>query len=137
VPGLSFTAAYTLTDGEVVVSSADFDPVYAVGQSLLRRPKHQGSVTARVGKGRVLGALSVVAVGGRADSDFVGLGLLSNPGYTRVDARLRARLKGGIEVFLVAENVFDEQYEEALGYPALGRSVRGGVRLRLFGASRP
>jgi vitamin B12 transporter len=137
VPGLSFSAAYTLTDGEVVVSSADFDPVYAVGQGLVRRPKHQGSVTARVGKGRVMGAATVVAVGRRTDSDFVGLGLLTNPGYTKVDARLRARLTGGVEAFLVAENLFDEQYQEALGYPALGRSVRGGVRLRLFGASRP
>ena len=79
VPGLSFTAAYTLTDGEVLVSSSDFDPVYAVGQSLLRRPKHQGSVSARVGRGRVSGAVTVLAVGRRADSDFVGLGLLIEP----------------------------------------------------------
>lgn len=137
VSGLSFSAAYTLTDGKVLVSSSDFDPVYAVGQSLLRRPKHQASVTARVGQGRVSGAVTVVAVGARADSDFVGLGLLTNPGYTRVDARLRARLKHGVEAFLVAENLFDADYQEALGFPALGRSVRGGLRLRLFGASRP
>ena len=137
VAGLSFSAAYTLTDGAVVVSSSDFDPVYAVGQSLLRRPKHQASVTARVGEGRVSGAVTMVAVGPRADSDFVGLGLLTNPGYTRVDARLRARLRHGVEAFLVAENLFDADYEEALGFPALGRSVRGGLRLRLFGASRP
>ena len=137
VPGLSFTAAYTLTDGEVLVSSSDFDRVYAVGQSLLRRPKHQGSVSARVGRGRVSGAVTVLAVGRRADSDFVGIGLLTNPGYTKVDARLRARFKGGVEAFLVAENLFDEDYQEALGFPALGRSVRGGLRLRLFGGGRP
>ena len=70
-------------------------------------------------------------------SMVLGLGLLTNPGYTRVDARLRARLKHGVEAFLVAENLFDADYQEALGFPALGRSVRGGLRLRLFGASRP
>jgi vitamin B12 transporter len=137
VPGLTLSAVYTFTDGEVVTSSSDFDPVYAVGQSLLRRPKNQGSFTARVGQGRVSGAFTFVAVGQRTDSDFAGIGLLTNPGYTRVDARLWARIKGGLEAFLVAENLFDEEYQEALGYPALGRSVRGGLRLRLFGASHP
>ena len=43
----------------------------------------------------------------------------------------------GLEAFLVAENLFDEEYQEALGYPALGRSVRAGLRLRLGGGRRP
>jgi vitamin B12 transporter len=134
---VSLLAAYTLLDGEVLVSSASFDPVYAAGQPLLRRPKHQGSVTARVGGPRLSGALTVVAVGRRADSDFVGLGLMSNPAYTRVDARLRGRIARQLEAFVVAENLFDEGYEEALGYPALGRSVRGGLRLLVGGVRRP
>jgi outer membrane receptor protein involved in Fe transport len=73
-------------------------------------------------------------VGERADSDFVGLGLTTNPAYTRLDARLRVRLAGPVEAFVVGENLLDEAYQEALGYPALGRSVRGGLRLRLGGA---
>jgi vitamin B12 transporter len=136
-PLVTLSAAYTLTDGEVVVSAADFDPVYAAGQPLVRRPRHQGSFTLRVGQERVSGAITVVAVGERADSDFLGMGLTRNEGYTRVDARVRARLVGGLEAYLLAENLFDEQYEEALGYPALGRGVRGGLRLRLGGARRP
>jgi len=72
----------------------------------------------------------VVAVGRRADSDFVGLGLAENEGYTRVDARARLRVTHGLEAFVVAENLFDHDYQEALGYPALGRSVRGGLRWR-------
>ena len=54
-PLVSLFAAYTLTDGEVLVSSSDFDPVYAAGQSLLRRPKHQGSFTLRAGSRSALG----------------------------------------------------------------------------------
>jgi len=38
--------------------------------------------------------------------------------------------------FVVGENVLDEEYQEALGYPALGRSVRGGLRYR-SGGTRP
>ncbi len=47
------------------------------------------------------------------------------------------RVLAALEAFVVAENLFDEEYQEALGYPALGRSVRGGLRLRLGGAGRP
>jgi vitamin B12 transporter len=136
-PLLSLFAAYTLTDGEVLVSSSDFDPVYAAGQSLLRRPKHQGSFTLQLGTDRLSGAFTVVAVGERADSDFLGMGLTRNEGYTRVDARVRGRVTRGLEAFVVAENLFDEEYQEALGYPALGLSVRAGLRLRLGGAARP
>jgi outer membrane cobalamin receptor len=72
-------------------------------------------------------------VGERADSDFVGLGLDSNDGYSRVDARVRVRVTRMLEAFVVGENVFDAQYQEVLGYPALGRSIRAGLRLRTGG----
>jgi vitamin B12 transporter len=134
---LSLSAAYTLTDGEVLVSASGFDPVYAAGQPLLRRPRHQGSFTLRVGHERVSGAVTVVAVGDRADSDFLGMGLTRNEAYARVDARVRGRLTRRLEAFVVAENLLDAEYEEALGYPALGRSVRAGLRLRLGGSGRP
>ena len=42
----------------------------------------------------------------------------------------RAQLTRGFEAFVVAENVLDREYQEALGYPALGRSVRAGLRFR-------
>jgi vitamin B12 transporter len=130
---LLLSAAYTLTDGEVLVSASDFDPVYAAGEPLLRRPKHQASFTARLGGERLSGAVTVVAVGERADSDFQFIGLTRNEAYARVDARVRGRVARGIEAFVVAENLLDRQHEEALGYPALGRSVRAGLRLHLGG----
>ena len=110
-----------------------FDPVYEEGKPLLRRPKNQGMLSVRLGSGRVDGGATLVAVGARADSDFVGLGLDSNEGYTRVDARLRVRVTRMLEAFVVGENIFDEQYQEVLGYPALGWSVLAGLRLRTGG----
>jgi outer membrane receptor protein involved in Fe transport len=74
-----------------------------------------------------LGA-NLVAVGRRADSDFAGLGLMTNDGYTRLDARARVRIGHGLEVFVVGENLLDQRYQEILGYPALGRALRGGLR---------
>jgi vitamin B12 transporter len=126
---------YTYLDGKILESPSDFDPVYAAGQSLLRRPKHQGSLSAQLSFPHWSGGATLVRVGQRADSDFVGLGLTRNPAYTRLDARLRVRVAGPLEAFLVGENLLDARYQDVLGYPALGRSVRGGLRLALGGGS--
>jgi vitamin B12 transporter len=134
---LSLSAEYTYLDGKVLVSSNSFDPVYAEGQPLLRRPRHQGSFSAVYSGPRASIGASLVRVGERADSDFVGIGLTRNPAYTRVDARVHARVAHGLAAFLVAENLFDRRYEEVLGYPALGRSLRVGLRYRSQDAGRP
>jgi vitamin B12 transporter len=140
-PELLLLGQYTWTDGKILDSPSDFDPVYSVGRPLLRRPENQASLSAEWSARRVSGGLTLVYVGERADSDFVGLGLANdpsfrNPSYTRLDARLRVRLLSSLEAFLVADNLTDADYQEALGYPALGRSVRGGLRLRV-GGGRP
>lgn len=127
-------AAYTSLDGRVLVSTSDFDPVFAVGRGLLRRPRHQLALSASAGSEPFDVGASLVAVGRRPDSDFSGLGLTGNDGYARVDGRARLRLGRGLEAFVVAENLFDREYQEALGYPALGRSLRGGLRYRSGGA---
>jgi outer membrane cobalamin receptor len=127
---LLLSAHYTYLDGEVLVSSSEFDPVYAVGRPLLRRPQHQGGLSARWTAGRASLGATLVAVGDRADSDFHTLGLLENEGYARIDARVRVRIVRGLEAFVVGENLADREYQEALGYPAPGRTVRGGLRFR-------
>jgi len=139
LPELSLLGQYTYTDGEILDSPSDFDPVYASGRALLRRPENQASLSAQLTLPRWSAGLTLVYVGERADSDFVGLGLASdpsyrNPSYTRLDARLRVRVVSALEAFVVADNLLDAEYQEALGYPALGRSVRGGLRLRVGGA---
>ncbi|HEY6555215.1 MAG TPA: TonB-dependent receptor, partial [Vicinamibacteria bacterium] len=80
---LSLSAEYTYLDGEILVSTSSFDPVYAEGQPLLRRPRHQGSLSAVYASERFSAGASLVSVGARADSEFVGIGLTSNTGYTR------------------------------------------------------
>ena len=127
---------YTQQSGRVVESPSDFDPVYAEGRRLLRRPRHQGSLSAWYTAGRASIGATVVYVGERADSDFLGLGLagdpsFSNPAYTRFDARVRLRVAGPLEAFLAGDNLMDEHYQEVIGYPALGRALRAGIRLSL------
>jgi vitamin B12 transporter len=129
LPRLSLAAAYTYLDGEVIVSASE-DPVYAVGEPLLRRPRHQASFSGEAGAGRATLGATLLVVGRRADSDFSALGLTENEGYARLDVRARVALGRGLEAFAVADNLLDASYEEALGYPALGRSVRAGIRFR-------
>jgi vitamin B12 transporter len=130
---LQLFGQYTYLDGEILESPREFDPAYAAGEPLLRRPKHQGSLSAQLSFSRWSAGATIVHVGERADSDFVGLGLTRAEAYTRLDARARVRVAGPLEAFVVGENLLDARYQEVLGYPALGRSVRGGVRLSLGG----
>ena len=107
--------------------------MYAEGEPLLRRPRHQGSFSAQLSFARWSAGATLVRVGERADSDFVGLGLTRSEAYTRLDARLRVRVAGPVEAFVTGENLTGAEYQEVLGYPALGRSVRGGLRLAVGG----
>lgn len=132
-PALRLAGQYTLTDGEVLVSTSEFDPVYAVGRPLLRRPKHQGSLTARYDGGRFGAGVTLLVSGRRTDSDFLGIGLTENEGHARLDARVRARITAGLEAYLASENLLGADYQESLGYPAPGRSVRLGLRFRTGG----
>lgn len=132
---LWLSAAYTYLDGRILVSTDAFDPVVAVGRPLLRRPKHQAAFGARFTRGHVGLGANLVAVGRHADSDFAGLGLLMNDGYVRLDGRARVRLGRGLEAFVTGENLLDRRYQEALGYPALGRALRAGLRFQ--SAPRP
>jgi vitamin B12 transporter len=133
IPSLQLFGQYTYLDGEILESPSDFDPVYAVGEPLLRRPRHQGSLSAQLSFPRWSAGATLVRVGERADSDFVGLGLTRSEAYTRLDARLRVRVAGPLEVFVTGDNLLDVEYQDVLGYPALGRCVRGGVRLAVGG----
>jgi outer membrane cobalamin receptor len=135
-PWFALRGQYTFTGTEILESANDFDPIYAAGEPLLRRPRNQASLTAQLLFPRWSAGSTVVHVGRRADSDFVGLGLTENAAYTRLDARLHVRIVGPLQAWLVGENLTDADYQEVLGFPAPGRSVRGGLRLTLGGGGR-
>src|SRR5262245_21398171 len=96
LPELALYGQYTYTEGEILYSPSDFDPVYEAGRPLLRRPASQASLAAQWTRSRVSAGLTLVYVGERADSDFVGIGLANdpacrNPSYARPDARPQVR----------------------------------------------
>ena len=125
---------YTLLDTEVLAvdSTTSAPPPFAVGQALLRRPKHQFFVDLSA----TAGALSLFTRGGgrsRAldvEPSFGTFGgLFDAAGYHVWDAGGAWRLGKFVELFGRIENIFGREYEEAFGFPALGRRATAGLRV--------
>ena len=130
---LGLSANYTYDDSRVLVSPNATDPAELPGNHLLRRPVNSGSVILDGGIRRFHGNLAATFVGRRTDSDFLGLGYTSNPGYMRADLAASYVLSTHASVIGHVTNLFNKDYQDALGYPALGRAAYIGMRFRLGG----
>ena len=139
LPKLFLNTAYTYTSTEIlaapVCTPANFcDPtVLGVGEPLLRRPKHSAT-TLLTYSGRRWGAnVGGSFVGRRKDSDFLGFGINHAAGYVRVDMGGWYALTSRVSAYVAVQNVLDKQYQEVVGYPALGINYRAGMRFRIGG----
>jgi vitamin B12 transporter len=132
---LSVAANYTHDDSRVLVSPNAFDPALIAGNRLIRRPPNSGSLTMNVAFRRLNVNLAGYFTGVRTDSDFLfaGLNLTRNPGYSRFDLATSYNLGRGVSLYARAANLLDKLYQDALGYPALGRDVRVGMNYRFSG----
>jgi vitamin B12 transporter len=130
---LMVTGSYSYDDSLVIASPNAFDPSQIAGNWLLRRPPHSGSLTIDAAFHQLNISLAGYFSGVRTDSDFLNLGLTRNPGYARFDISTRYNFSHGLSVYARATNLFDKFYQDALGYPALGRDVRLGINYRFSG----
>ncbi|MGQ0732820.1 MAG: TonB-dependent receptor [Acidobacteriota bacterium] len=132
--GLGLRAAYTYLDTAIqaVDGSAQAPSPYRVGDALLRRPRHQGSITADWTRSRLTAFATLNARGETLDAEPAfgpSGGLYVNPGRRVLDSGGAYRVAGSISVFARVLNVFDRAYEDALGFPAPGRTAFDGVRV--------
>ena len=126
--------AVTFLDTEILAvdGSSEAPPPFVPGDPLLRRPARQLSTELTVKGGRVSG---FVTAGGRSrttdvDPSFGTFGgLFDSPGYAVVHMGAAWRVTRNLELFGRITNLFDRRYEEALGYPALGRGAIAGLRV--------
>ncbi|HXN64055.1 MAG TPA: TonB-dependent receptor [Candidatus Acidoferrales bacterium] len=130
---LTIAGHYSFDNSRVLISPNATDPTELPGNHLLRRPVNSGSVVLNAVWRRVDFNLVGYITGQRTDSDFLGLGFTRDPGYSRFDVATSYRVDRNVSLFVRAGNVLDRQYQDALGYPALGREVRGGVKLTFGG----
>jgi outer membrane cobalamin receptor len=139
--GLTAAASYALVDTEVTATTstgAAFQP----GQPLLRRPKHSGSLRLGYAAGRLAVNADARVVGQRHDSPFLGLSAVAtgrsvditvNPAYAVVGLGASYALVDEAAIFVRLDNVADEKYESALGYPGMPRAAFVGVRFGVGG----
>lgn len=96
------------------------------GNELTRLPAHSGDVTVTVDpEGPLSGAVLVRYNGDEANTNGTTL-----DGWTRVDLTGSYDLSDTIELYGRLENLFDEEYQQILGYGTPGISGSVGIRLR-------
>ena len=125
---------YTYDDTRVLQSENAFgDPALVAGKPLIRRPVHSGSLGINIYYARVNWNFIGYFSGVRTDTNFVNPSQTNNPGYARFDMAVRYNLIRGFLLTARATNLFDKQYQDALGYPALGRDYRFGLCYQFSG----
>lgn len=97
----------------------------------IRRPRHSANLIAHGEAGRVRWGATLAYVGRRRDTDFdlfpAAVVILDD--YALASANLAYRVLPRLELFARAENAFDADYQDVVGYNTLGRSLHAGLRV--------
>ncbi len=133
--GVAVTGNYTWLDTEILAVDnvpGQAPSPFEVGDPLLRRPRHQGTIDVTVTHGRLTG-FAIGSVRGEVldvePSFGASGGLFEAPGYFVMSAGASYRLTPRLSVYGRVTNLFDEDYEEAFGFPSPGRGGFAGVRV--------
>ena len=135
IAGVTAAAAYAYVDTEVIETlqtGAQFLP----GQPLLRRPRHSATFRLDYTRGPLGLHWDTRIVGERHDSAFLSLRSASgvstditvNPRYAVSGFGADFDAHRTLSVFVRINNVMDEEYESALGFPGMPRTAMVGVR---------
>jgi len=130
---LSLNANYSFDNSRVLQSSTAGTGFQEPGDHLLRRPVNSGNVWLNANYRRFNININAYITGAGTDSDFDGLGLNRNPGYARFDLASTVLLARGVSFYGRVTNLLDKQYQDVIGFPALGRDFRIGLSYRFSG----
>jgi outer membrane cobalamin receptor len=127
---LRIVGNYTYDDTKVLAAPNAFliDPTLEPGNRLIHRPLHSANLILNATIRRMNWNLAGTYVGRAQDSDFLGLGITSNPSWVRWDLATILPLRYGLSATARVENLFDRRYSDAVGYPALGLNYRLGMK---------
>ena len=125
---LNIGGNYSYDDSKVLASPNAYDPALAPGNRLFQRPLHSANLVANAHFLRMNWNIAGLYMGRRTDSDFLGLGITSDPSYVRWDLSNSIDLGHGFSTVAHFANLFDRHYQDAIGYPALGYNYRLGLK---------
>jgi outer membrane cobalamin receptor len=128
LPWLGILGHYTYDNTLVLKSPNAFDPTETPGNRLLLRPLNSANLILNVALRRMDWNVAGYFQGRETDSDFLGLGFTSNPGWFRLDVGTQFVAGAGFSVIAHVENLLDHHYQDAVGYPALGLNYLAGLK---------
>jgi vitamin B12 transporter len=153
--GFTFQGEYTYLDAVVTKAFGDpsFNPLFPnipigafsplQGARPFRQAPHSGSIAVTYIRRKFNAALIGSFVGRRDDSTFLEDGNFGNTlllpnrnvlaGYQKVDFSAGYDIKPWVRVYSSIENLLDEHYQAAFGFPALPLSIRGGLKFTIGG----
>ena len=112
----------------------DADEQRVAGAALVRevrRPRHSANLVAYGEAGRLRWGASLAYVGRRRDTDFdlfpAAVVILDD--YLLASANIGYRILPRLELVARAENAFDADYQDVVGYNTPGRTVHAGLRV--------
>ena len=115
------------------------------GERPFRRPANSGTLFASYTDGPAAVMLSAYFAGKRDDSTFLSDEFFGNslllpnqdldPAYHKMDLSVSYRVHRQAKVYTSIENLFDNEYEAAFGFPSLPFTIRAGVTVT-FGGDR-
>jgi len=123
--GVEVDGHYRLTDWlDAAVSYAYIDAKDGAGDALIRVPEHSGDLLFSLNPdGRLSGTVQVKYNGEEQDPNGV------VPSWTRVDLAGQFDMSESVRLYARIENLFDEQYQQVIGYGTPGLSGHIGARL--------
>jgi vitamin B12 transporter len=137
--GVRASASYTYLDAVATDDAGQSSPSFAAGERLLRRPAHSAELAlrARIFDRALLGG-SLTYLGPRDDVDFNQFPSqrVELPAYALVDMAVEVEVlragagRPGLSGVLRVENLFNEQYDQVVGFAGRNRGIFGGARFR-------
>lgn len=128
--GVELSVRYYPTDDIDLVGSYTYLDATEPAGIEVRRPENQAALDAswRVGGGPLQLNLGLTYNGERQDTDFATFLRTSVDAYSLIRIGASYRLNDQLEIFGRAENLFDEDYEEVIGYRGSPQAFYVGVR---------
>lgn len=122
--GIEIDGHYRFTEWlDAAMSFAKIDAKDGAGDALVRVPEHSGDVLISFNPdGRMSGTVQFKYNGEEQDRNGV------VPSWTRVDLAGRFAVSQSVDLYARVENLFDEQYQQIIGYGTPGLSGHIGAR---------
>jgi outer membrane cobalamin receptor len=138
VSQLRILASYTFLSSKIERAAQSISS--EIGLPLIRRPRHSGTMEVSWVEERFDLSLEGSFIGKRRECDPVTCAkfdLSGRPffidGYAKLNGAGSYHINGAATVFIRAENLLNQDYEELLGYPAYRLNFSAGLRVRFGG----